>query len=87
MASSKKKILYVSDLYYQAEKRTYYEEDLFLSGALRHAFDLILCHPCDTQAFEGMVEGIIFRNTGPTLYYQQAYEAFKTRARAANLKV
>lgn len=87
MAVSKKKILYVSDLYYQAEKRTYYEEDLFLSGALRDAFDLLLCHPCDTQAFEGMVDGIIFRNTGPTLYYQQAYEAFKARARTANLKV
>jgi len=84
---AKKKILYVTDLYYQAQKRTYCEEDIYITKSLRQDFDLILCHPCDTKAFEGMVDGIIFRNSGPTLYYKQAYEDFKKRARSQKLKV
>ena len=44
---SMKKILFVTDLYYEAKGRLYYEEDLFLTGQLRKDFDLVICNPKD----------------------------------------
>ena len=40
-----KKILYLTDLYYPAKGRNYYEEDIFLSGILKDYFDIVLCNP------------------------------------------
>ncbi|GAB1420639.1 hypothetical protein MASR2M15_07480 [Anaerolineales bacterium] len=76
---AKAKMLYVTDLYYPAVGRRYYEEDLFLSGFLRQDFDLVLCHPLDTAAFEADVDVIVCRNTGPVMHYEAAYEAFRER--------
>ena len=42
-----KKILFVTDFYYEAKGRLYYEEDLFLTCQLRIDFDLVICNPKD----------------------------------------
>ncbi|MDQ0879129.1 hypothetical protein [Peribacillus sp. V2I11] len=38
-------LLYVTDLYYEAKGRNYYEEDLYLTSKLREDFQLVVCHP------------------------------------------
>lgn len=40
-----KKILYLTDLYYQAKGRNYYEEDIYITGKLKDYFDVVLCNP------------------------------------------
>ena len=79
MALAKPTVLFVTDLYYEAKGRPYYAEDIFLSSQLREDFNIIICHPTDTLPFESIVDVIIFRNTGPVIYYQKAYDAFRHR--------
>ena len=62
MTPQKPTLLFVSDLYYQAQQRTYYEEDIFLTSQLRDEFELVICHPLDTEPFENLVDAVIFRN-------------------------
>ena len=40
-----KKILYLTDLYYEAKGRKYYEEDIYITGKLKDYFDVVLCNP------------------------------------------
>jgi len=79
-------LLWVTDLYYEAKGRNYYEEDLFLTSHLRQYFRIILCHPEDTEPFEGAVDLIVFRNAGPVAPYQDQYEAFRDRIRKLQLR-
>ncbi len=72
-------ILFVTDLYYPAKGRNYYEEDLFLTSELRKYFDLAMCHPTQTEPFENSVELIMIRNSGPTLYYKDVFNTFVKR--------
>lgn len=44
-----KKILYLTDLNYEAKGRTYCDEDIFITGQLREAFDVALCHPMNAR--------------------------------------
>ncbi|NKB60699.1 MAG: hypothetical protein GKR95_00670 [Gammaproteobacteria bacterium] len=83
----KPKILYVTDLHYQAKGRNYYEEDIYLSGKLSESFDLVLCQPKAVNAFLEGVDVVLFRNTGPVLYFPEVYEAFKIEARKREIKV
>lgn len=81
-----KKILYLTDLYYQAKGRNYYEEDLFLSGILKDHFDIVLCNPKNSSSFENDVDLIIFRNTGSVLNFKEVYDSFRERVKTNNLK-
>lgn len=81
-----KKILYLTDLYYPAKGRNYYEEDIFLSGILKDYFDIVLCNPKNSLSFEKDVDLIIFRNTGSVLAFQDIYDSFKMRVKKDNLK-
>jgi len=81
-----KKLLFVTDLYYEAQGRNYYEEDLFLTSQLRENFPLVICHPEDIEAFEDHVDLIIFRNTGPVSNFKKEYEAFRNRIDSKHLK-
>ena len=82
----KKKLLYLTDLNYQAKGRVYCEEDIFLTGKLREHFDLVLCHPVNSHRFEKDVDTIVFRNTGSTCGFQKTYDAFVQRVHAQKLK-
>ncbi len=76
----KKKLLFVTDLYYQAKGRIYYEEDMFLSEKLGQFFDLCLCHPKSATSFIENSNVILFRNTGPVMNFASQYNEFRSKA-------
>ena len=83
----KPKLLHVTDLHYQSNARIYYEEDMYLSSQLNKHFDLVLCHPKSTASFLADVDVVLFRNTGPVMYFQEDYDAFRKQAEATGTKV
>jgi hypothetical protein len=78
-------ILYLTDLYFPAKGRNYYEEDLYLTSRLRDHFRVLICHPCDSERFEEIVDLVVFRNTGPVMYYQDYFNSFIHRINAKNI--
>ncbi|AIQ51927.1 hypothetical protein [Paenibacillus sp. FSL R7-0331] len=82
-----KTVLFVTDLYYEAKGRNYYEEDLYLTSILRKSFNLVICHPVDVEAFEDKFDLIIFRNAGPIAAYKEKFNAFRNRITSKNLLI
>lgn len=80
-----KKILFVTDLYYNAKGRNYYEEDLFLTCALRDDFKLLICNPKDINDFNEDFDLILFRNTGPVANFEKEYKIFRDKINTHNL--
>lgn len=80
-----KKILFVTDLYYNAKGRNYYEEDLFLTCALREDFKLLICNPKDINDFNEDFDLILFRNTGPASNFEREYKIFRNKIKTHNL--
>ena len=81
-----KKILFVTDLYYEAKGRLYYEEDLFLTSELRKDFNLVICNPKDVNSFTDDFDLTIFRNAGPAANFKDEYELFRNNVKLKNLK-
>lgn len=81
------RLLYVTDLSYEAQGRRYCDEDIQLSSRLRAAFDLALCHPLDAARLMGSFDAVVVRNSGPVLHYRRDYDAFRARARADGVRV
>lgn len=81
-----KKILYLTDLYYQAKGRNYYEEDIYITGKLKDYFDVVLCNPKNSESFEKDVDLIVFRNTGGVSGFKDIYNSFVDRVKTNNLK-
>ena len=81
-----KKILFVTDLYYKAKGRLYYEEDLFLTSELRKDFNLVICNPKDVNSFTDDFDLTIFRNAGPVANFKDEYELFRNNVKLKNLK-
>ena len=80
------KILYLTDLYYNAKGRDYYEEDLYITGRLKEEFDIALCHPINSKSFEKEADLIVFRNTGPVSGFRKTYGEFVERVKTDSLK-
>ncbi|MFE3517874.1 hypothetical protein [Streptomyces sp. NPDC059166] len=80
-------VLFVTDLAYEARGRRYCDEDIFLTSRLREDFDIALCHPGDAAALLDGFDAVVVRNSGPVLHHQEAYDAFRARARAAGTRV
>ena len=66
-----KTLLSLTDLYYPARGRSYYEEDLLITEFLKEYFDVVLCHPRNLESFEKAADLIVFRNTGPVSGYKK----------------
>ncbi|MBK5458883.1 hypothetical protein [Peribacillus sp. TH27] len=81
-----KTLLFVTDLYYEAKGRNYYEEDLLLTSKLREDFQVVICHPEDTETFEKDFDLIVFRNAGPVANFKDKYQAFRNRVVSGYLK-
>ncbi|PWI14720.1 hypothetical protein DI272_11525 [Streptomyces sp. Act143] len=81
------RILYVTDLAYEARGRRYCDEDIFLTARLREDFDLALCNPRDAAALMDAFDAVVVRNSGPVLTHQEAYDAFRERALATGARV
>ncbi|MFS4097831.1 hypothetical protein [Streptomyces sp. AF1A] len=80
MPAARPRVLYVTDLAYQARGRRYGDEDVFLASRLRAHFDLALCHPLDAAALMDRFDAVVVRNSGPVLGYQKEYDAFRAQA-------
>ncbi|GGQ94989.1 hypothetical protein [Kitasatospora griseola] len=80
-------ILFVTDLAYPAQGRRYCDEDILLSSRLREDFDLALCHPRDAVALMDRFDAVVVRNSGPVLYYREAFEEFRRQAGARATRV
>lgn len=87
MTDRRTRVLYVTDLTYQARGRRYCDEDIELSDRLRSAFDIALCHPADAAALMDDFDVVVIRNSGPTIHYPEAHADFRTRAAAAGVRV
>ncbi|MFB8028878.1 MULTISPECIES: hypothetical protein [unclassified Streptomyces] len=85
--ASRPSVLFVTDLAYEARGRRYCDEDIFLTSRLRESFDVALCHPGDAAALLDGFDAVVVRNSGPVLHYQEAYDAFRTRAGEAGARV
>lgn len=81
-----KNILFVTDLYYKAQGRCYYEEDLFLTSELRKSFNLVICHPKDMNTFARNFDLTIFRNAGPVSNFKAEYELFRKNVATHSIK-
>lgn len=82
-----KKILYLTDLHYEAKGRKYYEEDIYITGKMMDYFDVVLCHPKNSESFENDVDLIIFRNTGGVSSFKKIYNDFVERVNLNQLNV
>jgi len=74
-----KKILYLTDLAYQAKGRRYCDEDIYITDQLKDRFDIVLSHPKCAAGFEDNVDVIVFRNTGSVIGYKNIYADFVKR--------
>ncbi|WP_116213277.1 hypothetical protein [Streptomyces olivoreticuli] len=81
------RILYVTDLAYEARGRRYCDEDIFLSSRLRAEFDIALCHPLDAAALMADFDAVVVRNSGPVLNYQAEYDDFRALAEKQGVRV
>ncbi|MFF3957887.1 hypothetical protein ACFYY1_32455 [Streptomyces sp. NPDC001890] len=86
-AGPRPSVLFVTDLAYQARGRRYCDEDIQLTARLREEFDVALCHPRDAAALLDGFGTVVIRNSGPVLHYQEAYDAFRARARELGTRV
>ncbi|WP_172382956.1 hypothetical protein [Streptomyces sp. MNP-20] len=92
MASTRPRprLLYVTDLAYEARGRRYCDEDIQLSARLREHLDdmdVALCHPLDAAALMDGFDLVVVRNSGPVIHYQEAYDAFRDRALRDGVRV
>jgi hypothetical protein len=81
------RVLFVTDLAYQAQGRRYCDEDVFLTSRLRNDFDIALCHPLDAAALMDAFDMVVVRNSGPVLHYRTQYDAFREQAAARGTRV
>ena len=80
-----KKILFVTDLYYKANGRNYYEEDLFITSKLVDKFNIAICNPKDMNKFNDNFDLTIFRNAGPVTNFPKEYNDFREKIKRNNL--
>ena len=69
-------ILYLTDLYYKAQGRNYYEEDLYITSRLKDHFNLLIGHPQQALHFLDTADIVVFRNTGPVMWYKDYFNRF-----------
>ena len=80
MSAGPARLLYVTDLAYQARDRRYGDEDVAVTAQLSSDFTIALCHPTDVVALMDGFDVVVVRNSGPVLGYQQAYDDFRREA-------
>jgi len=82
-----KTILYLTDLYFKAKGRNYYEEDLFITSKLREHFNILIGNPQQSIALLENADLIVFRNTGAVIGYQEYFDRFVDTVRKENINI
>lgn len=80
-------LLYLTDLYFDAQGRDYYKEDLFLTSKLKSHFNILLGHPQQAIPFLGYGDLVVFRNTGPVCRYQDYFNRFVETVKLKNINI
>ncbi len=80
-----KTILYLTDLYYVAKGRKYYEEDLFITSKLKEHFNILIGHPQQALCFLNSADIIVCRNTGRIMDFEAYYNEFKQAVKDKNI--
>ncbi|CAM4237648.1 hypothetical protein [Gillisia limnaea] len=78
-------ILYITDLYYNAKGRNYYEEDLFITSRLKQHFNILIAHPQQVIAFLDRADILVYRNTGSILGYEEYFKDFLHAVKEKNV--
>ena len=78
-------ILYVTDLYYKAKDRNYYEEDLFITSRLQPHFNVLIAHPRQAISFLDQVNYVVYRNTGCVMDFEAYYHEFRKKVKEKNI--
>ncbi|GGJ98835.1 hypothetical protein GCM10011583_32940 [Streptomyces camponoticapitis] len=81
------RVLYVTDLAYEAKGRRYCDEDILFSSRLRRDFTVATCHQADAARLMGEFDGVVVRNSGPVIRYRKQYDDFRDRALAEGVRV
>lgn len=81
-----KTLLYLTDFYYVAKGRKYYEEDLYITSKLKEHFNMLIGHPHQAIEFLDTADLIIFRNTGSIIGYQDYFYQFLSIIEKKNIK-
>ncbi|MCX6397956.1 MAG: hypothetical protein NTV23_15820 [Propionibacteriales bacterium] len=87
MPEDRPRVLFVTDLTYQARGRRYCDEDIALSDRLRADFEIALCHPADAASLMGSFDVVLIRNSGPVIHYRAVYDEFRRQASATGVRV
>lgn len=82
-----KTLLYITDLYFDAKGRNYYEEDLFITSRLKKDFNILIGHPQQAIALIDKADLIVFRNTGAVIGYQEYFDRFVEIVRKENINI
>lgn len=80
-----KTLLYLTDFYYEAKGRKYYEEDLYITSKLKNHFNILIGHPHQALSNLESADLVVFRNTGSILGYQEYFQQFLTEVRQKNI--
>lgn len=78
-------ILYITDLYYNAKGRNYYEEDLFITSRLQPHFNVLIAHPQQAVSFLDKVNFIVYRNIGCVMDFEGYYHDFLKAVKEKNI--
>ncbi|MFV8225644.1 hypothetical protein [Christiangramia aquimixticola] len=81
-----KTILYLTDFYYQANGRNYYEEDLYITEKLKPHFNVLIGHPHQAISNLEKADVVVFRNTGPIAGYQEYFQEMLKVVKEKNIK-
>ena len=82
-----KTILYLTDLYFKANGRNYYEEDLFITSRLREYFNILIANPQQAIALLDKADLVVFRNTGAVIGYQDYFDRFVDTVKKENTNI
>ena len=82
-----KTLLYITDLYFDAKGRNYYEEDLFITSRLQKHFNILIGHPQQAIALIDKADLIVFRNTGAVIGYQEYFDRFVEIVQKENINI
>ena len=80
-----KTILYLTDLYYVAKGRKYYEEDLYITSRLKEHFNVLIGHPQQALAFLNTADIVVYRNIGCVLHFENYYHEFLKAVEEKNI--
>lgn len=82
-----KTILYLTDLYYVAKGRKYYEEDLYITSKLKEHFNILIGNPQQAISFLSSADIIVCRNIGCVMDFEDYYKEFLKAVKDKNISI